>query len=233
MSSNQFNVDSINDVVREKVFGRPDDFTEVEIEIGVEGYVAKTFVEAFLSVVKMKLSVSGRKLPFEEEVLVNYLNYIVYARVSHVVNDHKCLWKRNDTYFVPAFLAVFCEQIGFVTNPELGLKLIPKWVGDIPEITVRELNEVSMFLEMFEAQFNATMRKGLSKDSKGEWETMSFELIQNEMKSVKIGIPGHHAVIASYFAVSGLASVLGATSFRVGYGNTEQFGSLAYEVINA
>lgn len=207
-------------------------YQEVTINIGIEGAVASTFREAFLQAVEMKLAMHNKALPVSRKELENYLNYIVYARVCHVVNDHKCLWKRNDTYFVPAFLSVFTDQIGRVENADLGLLLMPAWDGEIPEMSVETLNRVSMFLEVFELQHNATMKRGLSKDRKGSWETMSFELVEGQMRNITNQVPPEHSVIASFFAVNGLATVMGADAFRVNYGSTQFFQGLAYEVVD-
>lgn len=232
MSSNSETLSVLGSKLQGKISPTNVGYTKVEIRIGVDGAVASTFREAFVQAVEMKLSMSNKTLPVTREQLVNYLNYVVYARVCHVTSDHKCLWKRNDTYFVPAFLFVFSEQIGRVENADLGLLLMPVWEGDVPEMDIDTLNRVSMFLNEFEMQHNATMRRGLSKDSKGSWETMSFELVDGQMRNLTNLVPPEHSVIASFFAVNGLATVMGADAFRVNYGSTQFFENFAYEVVN-
>lgn len=208
------------------------DFKVVHIKVGVEGAVATNFREAFVEAVQMELAMSNKTLPVTEEELVSYLNYVVYARVSHVNGDHKCIWKRNDTYMVPAFLHVFLEQIGVVVNDQLGLQLRPEWEGEVPQMDVATLTRVSMFLTAFERQHNVTMRRGLSKSNEGSWETMSFELIEGHVRNTTSEVDPTHSVIASFFAVNGLATVLGVDSFRVTYGPVEQFYQFANEVVN-
>lgn len=207
-------------------------FKVVKIKVGVEGAVASNFRTAFVEAVQMELAMANKSLPVTEEELVSYLNYVVYARVCHINHDHKCIWKRSDTYMVPSFLFVFLEQIGVVVNEALGLQLQPEWEGEVPEMDQATLSRVSMFLTAFEKQHNVTMRRGLSKSSEGSWETMSFELIEGHVRQTTSEVDPTYSVIASFFAVNGLATVLGADAFRVTYGPIEQFYQFANEVVN-
>lgn len=208
-------------------------FNQVDVKITAKSEVFKAFSLAYLNGIKDKLSLAGGGLPVEEDQVKAYLEYAVYAAVTLQDHDSRdrgaLLWKRHDTFYLPAFLGVFIAQIGVVNRPEIGIRLKPVWSGEPPKITRDGLVRVSGLLQVLE-NHGFEMMRGLPRVSEGSWQMMSMIVVEQHVLSTT---PEHHpsyAVMAAFFGVTGLQETLGSSAYRVRYASEEQIKSFAVEV---
>lgn len=211
----------------------PVDFTVVDVGIDANNSVYTAFCDAFLSALKDSVAFRGSgTIPVSEDDLKAYLRYAVYARVSWVRKEQSGLvWFRNDDYMVPSFLSVFLAQLGIVEKADLGLRLIPSWVGEKPVIEKSLLARISSLFHLLESH-GFEMVAGLPRKDSGSWAMMSMELIESRVRATTAEHHPSFAVMASFFGVTGLAQVLGAEAFRVVYVTTKQVESMAYEAVS-
>lgn len=211
----------------------PIDFTVVDVGINADNSVFTAFCDAFLGALRDSVSFRGNgTIPVSEDDLRAYLRYAVFARISWVRKEQSGLaWFRTDDYMVPSFLSVFLAQLGIVEKADLGLRLVPSWVGEKPVIEKTMLARISSLFKLLESH-GFEMVTGLPRKDSGSWAMMSMELIETRVRATTAEHHPSFAVMASFFGVTGLAQVLGAEAYRVVYVTTKQVESMAYEAVS-
>lgn len=219
-----------HDTVFSNLIPRPTSYDVVPVVIRTDSEVMKEFTSAFVDAVKSKLLTEGGALPVSENDIKLYLEYAVFARVRICMGKPSSLWGRYDKYRIPSFLAVCLAQIGRVERADLGIQLNPVWGEEVdPAIDAQTLGKVnSLFAVLENRGFEMVM--GLPKDTSGSLQMMSLQVTEGFVKGTNSDAHPSMAVIASFFAVSGLASVLGAQAFRVSYGPVKQMAEYAWQV---
>lgn len=193
-----------------------DRFDEVKVNISTNNGVLSRYTDDFVVAVEAVVALGGGKVPVSGEDLEKYLKYCVQARVLNLIGDKNVVWKRYSTYAIPSFLAVLVAQIGYSTNPDIGVQIVPTLQEEVVEVDEAFLSRVSSFLMSLESK-GFEMMKGLPRNRDGSWEMMSMEVIDGVVRATDNTRSAVYSICAAFLSTTGLASVLGADAFRIRY----------------
>jgi len=220
--------------VEKGISASPVDFQTVPVKVSNDSAVAIAFQEAYLSKLETTLNFKGGVgLEFVQKNLTAYLNSLLASRVYQVTGGKsgKRVVHTQDKIAIPTFFAVLLSQVGPTESVGLGLSITPIMeVDGVELLSPEDMRKFSMILMGFE-DMGFSFMVGLPRDHQGSWEVMSMEVVEEAVRSYSNTTHPSYAIIASYFAVSGMAHVLGAQAFRVQYTrNAAQASQYAYDI---
>jgi hypothetical protein len=212
---------SVENAVKKETeyYGSPTaEIDEIEVSTNVDSAVYREYVEQFVLNLSSAQEIEGVETVFTLEDMDRYLRTLVLVRVKMVCREKVDFgWK--DTIAIPAFFALLLSKIGKSTDYTLGVTIVPKF--DDLSFDPMEFKEVRAFSnKLFSAsrRFRFELSTQLPRDLKGDWEFMSMQLFEDQIRHHTGEAAPYKAVLASVFAWKGLEAVLLP---RVIYGYTK------------
>jgi hypothetical protein len=213
---------SVENAVKKETefYGSPtSEIDEIEVLTNVDSAVYKEYVEQFVLNLLSAQEIEGNKATFTVEDMDRYLKTLVQVRIK-MVSRAKVEFTWKDTIAIPAFFALLLSKIGKSTDYTLGVTIVPKF--DETDFKAMEFKEVRNFSnKLFSAarRFRFELATQLPRDLNGDWEFMSMQLVEGQIRHHSGDPAPYKAVLASVFAWNGLNALL-LPRVIYGYTNT-------------
>jgi len=194
----------------------PVNYEQVDVSISASSPVFASYIKALYEEMESEVGLSGGRMSFTQEELVKYVSTLIATRVDYV-NGTSPLFHFKEKIRVPAFLSVALEQVGKVEVPEQGLSLKPVClISKLELMDLGQVEQMSRKLAQLE-RLGFRFALGYSREKSGEVSFMTMELLEDWVMSDSMDQHPIMALFASFFSVTGLVKVLGASAFRVKY----------------
>jgi len=197
----------------------PLEMVEVRISYGA---VFHDYTEELYNQYSYEYAQGGRDLMFSVSDLHKYVKILLSQRILRV-RGKRCKVRSDYGHAVPAMLAVLLEMIGTCTDSNLGVQLVPVagdhlQVEDINDEDFLFVNQMSSKLNVLK-KFGFVFALGVPSPLTGDFEFMSFEVINDIVMHSSDQKPRAYAVAVAMVKMVGLASFLGRASYRSNYGD--------------
>jgi hypothetical protein len=213
---------SVENAVKKETefYGSPTaEIDEVEVSTNMDSAVYREYVEQFALNLSSAQEIEGVETAFTIDDMNRYLRTLVQVRVK-MVSREKVDFGWKDSIAIPSFFALLLSKIGKSTDYTLGVTIVPKF--DDSDFVPMEFKEVRAFSnKLFSAsrRFRFELSTQLPRDLKGDWEFMSMQLMEDQIRHHSGDPAPYKAVLASVFAWKGLEVVL-LPRVIYGYTNT-------------
>lgn len=224
MASERFDVVSLSKQIDGRISPKPVEAEVVEITVGIDSPVLVSYLTAFYDQLEAIVHHQGGTLSITFEELETYIRAMIYSRVEYV-NNRKPICHWRDELRVPAFLSIVLENMGKVDVADKGLLLVPKFRGEVPDVSLSWMQSISRKLKLFE-NHGVHFAEGYSRDTHGEYNFMTLELMNNKVMATENVAPPVYALLAGTLAIQGLSSVLSSQSFRVEYADVSHLANI-------
>lgn len=198
---------------------QPADAVEVKVQIGFSHVMMDYCDELYL---QFQEHSARDQLPFTSEELEMYLKCLLRERVINITGG-KAKIRPFDGHSVPAMFAVMLEMIGRCEDSATGIILTPVLSADLDalQVDVDWMNKFSLRLRAFE-RCGFVFAKGLPRPKEGDFDFMSFEVLDGEVRHMRNDKPEAYAVCAAMLSVTGLSTFFGKAVYRVAYGTESE-----------
>lgn len=205
----------------------PAQFDRVQAKFLVTEGALKDYAEALVDNLNATTLVRGDG--FTTDQMVKYLNTLLYLRILTVNHDHlRHSWLDQVPYpTVPAFFAVFLENVGVVRDQTLGIEIVPEFGGSAEDVLEpQEFKHFSYELARF-GKAGLEYATALPRSVEGSWDLMTMQLIQGEIRNQDGKAHVVYALLASLYTQTITEGVLLP---RVTYGRVDRFRGLVAEL---
>lgn len=164
------------------------------------GNMLPDYAREFVEQCYFKAPLSAEKLALSETEVLDYINFLIQARVEFV-RDHIHEYWKYKTLHVPAYVQHVLEQIGRVVRYDVGLEIIPTFDETISLINIDQALKISGRIAHFKDDI-VMVQNAFPRTKDGNTEVMSTAVLAG--------------FVASTIPVSPAASYLGAfLNFRL------------------
>lgn len=205
----------------------PVEFNRVQAKFLVTEGALRDYAEALVDNLNATTLVRGGG--FNTDQMVKYLNTLLYLRILTVNREHsRSRWLDRVPYpTVPAFFAVFLENVGIARDHTLGIEIVPEFGGsDEDVLEPQEFQRLSYELARFDKagfEYASTLPRGIN----GSWDLMTMQLIQGEIRNQDGKAHVVYALLGSLYTQSITEGVLLP---RVTYGRVDRFRGLVAQL---
>lgn len=218
----------IKNIASEQLSALPMSYDRHEVVVDLGAKVLTTYKSELYISWSLAAQMRGVNLPFSEEELGLYINYLVVLRVDYV-NGKRVKFPPTSGIAVPSFLSCVLSNLGMVKNLDLGLELYP--VVDVSNVKGMNLTEEEYEKFMFKmsgaiktlANLGIEYADGYLRSRDGSYEFMSMSLIDGFIRNTSKDPHPVFALLASTLGVRGIEAVL---SPRINYGTESHMVSL-------
>lgn len=202
-------------------------FDRVQAKFLVTEGALRDYAEALVDNLNATTLVRGGG--FDTDQMVKYLNTLLHLRILTVNrNNARSRWLDRVPYpTVPAFFAVFLENVGIVRDQTLGIEIVPEFGGSTEDVLEpQEFQRLSYELARFDKagfEYASTLPRGIN----GSWDLMTMQLIQGEIRNQDGKAHVVYALLGSLYTQSITEGVLLP---RVTYGRVDRFRGLVAQL---
>lgn len=233
MSINKLaNKSSKADELREKLIGSLPTVQAVsqdivEVKVGFSPVMMDYASELYA---QFQMAYEPKDLPFTVEELVRYLKCLLAERVRRIRRERTVV-KPEDGHNVPAMFSVLLEMIGKCEDEAVGVILMPTLADEL-----KSLETDVTFMQLISLRLNPmknkgfVFAKGIPKPAEGDFDFMSFEVIEETVRNMRDDKPAAYAVAAAMLGIVGLGTFFGKICYRSDYGSMKDLGIRAREL---
>lgn len=206
-------------------------FDNVEVLIGYSGLFSD-YTEELYNQYSYEFEI-GRQLKFSVDELHRYMKMILSQRVLYV-NGGRCKVRYDGAHNIPAMFSCILEMIGVCRESSMGIKLIPT-IGsglsgeDLSDDDLDFLSRISNLLGPLK-KFGFVFSMGVPRGKDGDYEFMSFEVIDGMVRHYRDDNPQAYAVAAAMTNLIGLGTFFHKVVYRVNYGNVASMSHYAQKL---
>lgn len=199
----------------------------IEVNIGFSNIMHDYADELYF---QFETASQKENLPFTREELVTYLKVLLQQRVLNCIGG-KAVIRPFDNHRVPAMFAVILEMIGKCEDASTGIILLPKLGKELVDLDVDVdwMYKFNLRLAMFE-RCGFIFAKGLPKPRNGDFDFMSFEVLEDVVRHMRNDKPESYAVAAAMLSLTGLSTFFGHAVYRVNYGSVVELSLRARDL---
>lgn len=205
----------------------PAQFDRVQARFLIAEGALRDYAEALVDNLNATTLVRGEGLTTDQ--MVKYLNTLLYLRILTVKRDHsRNRWLDQVPYpTVPAFFAVFLENVGVARDQTLGIEIVPEFGGSAEDVLEpQEFRRLSYELARF-GKAGFEYATALPRGVEGSWDLMTMQLIQGEIRNQDGKAHVIYALLGSLYTQTITEGVLLP---RVTYGRVDRFRGLVAEL---
>jgi hypothetical protein len=201
-------------------YGSPTaEIDEIRVTTQLDSKMYQEYVEQFVLNLASAQEIEGVDSVFKLEDMHSYLRTLVQVRVK-MVNRERVDFSWKDTIAIPAFFCLLLSKVGKATDYTLGVTIIPTFDhSDFVPMSFSDVRQFSNKLMAASKRFKFEIATQLPRDLKGDWEFMSMQLVEEQIRHHSGDPAPYKAVLASVFAWKGLNTIL-LPRVIYGYTNT-------------
>jgi len=194
----------------------------VDVEIGWSPLMDDYCIELYRQFVD---TISPAVISFTEDEFSEYLRGLLVERVRYVrrnaINEKVSVTVRpQQAMLIPSMFSVILEMIGYATDTATGFSLIPKLSKDldsfVPDVNMMDL--MSRKLALFKLKHGFVFSEGYTKAQDGDFDFMSFEVIEEAVYHLRDDKPQAYAVVAAMLSITGLQKIYNVVAYNAHYG---------------
>lgn len=219
---------NIKKIASEQLSALPMSYDRHEVTVDLGAKVLTAYKRELFTSWSMATQIRGVNMPFSEEELGLYIDYLVVLRVDYV-NGKRVKFPPTSGIAVPSFLSCVLSNLGMVKNLDLGLELYPTIDPASLERLTLSSEEYETFMFRLSGAIKALANLGIEyadgylRSRDGSYEFMSMALVDGFIRNVSKEPHPVFALLASTLGVRGIEAVL---SPRINYGTESHMVSL-------
>lgn len=200
---------------------------EIQVEIGFSPVMRDYIDELYI---QYEIHFGASKVPFSLEELELYAKCLVQQRVLQVRGE-KTVIRPYDGHAIPAMLSVILEMMGRAEDSTTGIILMPKLSADLAAVKCDAdvMHKLSMRLKAT-SRLGFVLGSGLPKPREGDFDFMSFAVIEGAVRHMRDDKPEAFAVAAAMLSLTGLNTFFGHVVYRVEYAKVAELKFRAREL---
>lgn len=199
----------------------------VEVEVGFS-HVMKDYARELY--VQFRQAMEPREILFSEADLMTYLKCLLAERVRRIRRERTDV-KPEDGHNVPAMFSVILEMIGKCSDEAIGIHLVPSLTAELRDLETDKQFMHSMHLKLMPMKNQGfVFARGIPKPAEGDFDFMSFEVIEQSIRHMRDDKPAAYAVAAAMLGIVGLGTFFGKVCYRSDYGNMKEMSLRATEL---
>lgn len=199
-----------------------DEHKIVEVEVGFS-CVMEEYIDALYTQYEIAFH---KDMLFTKEELRNYLGALLLERVRRTASL-KTSVRPEEAHFVPAMFSCFLQLVGKAEDQSMGILLVPK--PDSSLLSFDDYAKDSKFLRSISSKLapfenlGFSMDRGIPRPLDGDFDFMSFAIIEGEVRHMKANQPTGYAVAAAALNLIGLTTFFGTAVYRQSYGRMKDY----------
>lgn len=199
----------------------PRSHEKVVVEITNDN-ITRPYVRGFISEMYRMNAVHAKAVGLTEDELTDYINYIVSERCAFINGDYRAR-SRNKTMWIPDFVQYVIAMLGRVEKRELGLTLIPVYVGET--ISQSEAQAISDKIALLQ-DYMSVSRNSFPLDEAGDPEVMTTVLMSNTVVAMTPLSHPVHQLVTSFLGMRLKEEAAHGLLYRVQYDDLEYLASV-------